>query len=175
MHPSVHLFICLSVYLSLSVLLLFYKSFSPSLPLSLSFSRYLSLIISISLSFSRSLTFSPPPYFPFQPVFQNWCNKGRGICYPVCGMVHIKESLLLIGKSSPCGGSGFPLNGPLPYVRRHITVNKYVLSVALNKTFLFFLPHPRCFLDPLLMSETLRKTEKMGFYYVITTAADETA
>ena len=33
-----------------------------------------------------------------------------GICYPVCGMMHIKEPLLLIGKSSPCGGSGFPLS-----------------------------------------------------------------
>ena len=33
-----------------------------------------------------------------------------GLCYPVCGMVHIKELLLLIGKSSPCGGSGFPLS-----------------------------------------------------------------
>ena len=21
----------------------------------------------------------------------DWCNKGRGMCYPVCGMVHIKE------------------------------------------------------------------------------------
>ena len=25
------------------------------------------------------------------------CNKGRGMCYSVCGMVHIKEPLLLIG------------------------------------------------------------------------------
>ena len=32
------------------------------------------------------------------------------VCYPVCGMVHIKESLLLIGKSSLCGGSGFPFS-----------------------------------------------------------------
>ena len=40
----------------------------------------------------------------------DWCNKGRGMCNPVCGMVHIKEPLLLIGKSSPCGGSGFPLS-----------------------------------------------------------------
>ena len=32
------------------------------------------------------------------------------MCYPVCGMVHIKEPLLLIGKRSPCGGSGFPLS-----------------------------------------------------------------
>ena len=25
-----------------------------------------------------------------QPVFHDWCNKGRGMCFPVCGMVHIK-------------------------------------------------------------------------------------
>ena len=49
-------------------------------------------------------------YFSFQPVLHDWCNKGCGMCYPVCGMVHIKEPLLLIGKSSPCGGSGFPLS-----------------------------------------------------------------
>ena len=33
-----------------------------------------------------------------------------GMCYPVCGMVHINEPLLLIGKSSLCGSSGFPLS-----------------------------------------------------------------
>ena len=66
-------------------------------------------------------------YFSFQPVLHDWCNKGRGMSYPVCGMVHIKEPLLLIRKSSPCGGIGFPLSLSewfLPYVRRHITVNK---------------------------------------------------
>ena len=47
--------------------------------------------------------------FSFKPVPHDWCNKGCGICYPVCGMVHIKEPLLLIEKSSPCGSSGFPL------------------------------------------------------------------
>ena len=52
----------------------------------------------------------PLSYFSFQPVPHDWCNKGRGMCYPVCGMVHIKEPLLLIGKSSLCGGSGFPLS-----------------------------------------------------------------
>ena len=52
----------------------------------------------------------PLSYFSFQPVLNNWCNKGRSMCYPVCGMVHIKESLLLIGKSSSCGGNGFPLS-----------------------------------------------------------------
>ena len=49
----------------------------------------------------------PLSYFSFQPVLHDWCNKGRCMCYPVCGMVHIKEPLLLIDKSSPCGGSGF--------------------------------------------------------------------
>ena len=42
----------------------------------------------------------PLSYFSFQPVLHDWCNKGRGLCYPVCGMVHIKEPLLLIYKSS---------------------------------------------------------------------------
>ena len=57
-------------------------------------------------------------YFSYQPVLHDWCIKGHGICYPVCWMVHIKEPLLLIGKSSSChGGAGFLsgyLNGPLP-------------------------------------------------------------
>ena len=52
----------------------------------------------------------PLSYFSFQPVLHDWCNKGRGMCYPVCGMVHIKEPLLLIDKSSLCGDSGFPLS-----------------------------------------------------------------
>ena len=49
-------------------------------------------------------------YFLFQPVLHDWCNKGRGMCYPVCGMVHIKEPLLLIDKVSLCGWSGFPFS-----------------------------------------------------------------
>ena len=52
----------------------------------------------------------PLSYFSFQPVLHDWCNKGRGMCYPVCGMVYIKEPLLLIDKSSLCGGSGFPFS-----------------------------------------------------------------
>ena len=52
----------------------------------------------------------PMSYFSFQPVFHDWLNKGCGMCYPVCEMVHIKEPLLLIGKNSQCGGSGFPLS-----------------------------------------------------------------
>ena len=36
-------------------------------------------------------------YFSSQPVLHDWCIKGCGMCYPVCGMMHIKKSLLLIG------------------------------------------------------------------------------
>ena len=83
----------------------------------------------------------PLSYFSFQPVLHNWCNKGHGMCYPVCGMVHIKEPLLLIRKSSLCG-SGFPFSLSewsfticlTPYNRK-----KNVLSVSLNKTFPSFL------------------------------------
>ena len=41
----------------------------------------------------------PLSYFSFQPVLHDWCNKGHGMCYPVCGMTHIKEPLLLINQS----------------------------------------------------------------------------
>ena len=60
----------------------------------------------------------PLSYFLLQPVFHDWFNKGCGMCYPVCGIVHIKEPLLLI-RSSPCVGSGFLsryLNVSLPYI-----------------------------------------------------------
>ena len=77
-------------------------------------------------------------YFLFQPVLHDWCNKGRGMYYSVYGMMHIKESLLIIGKSILCGGSGFPLSLSewsfticlTPYNRK-----KNVLSVSLNKIF----------------------------------------
>ena len=49
-------------------------------------------------------------YFSFQPELHDWCNKGRGMCNPVCGTMHIKEPLLLIGKSNLHGGSRFPLS-----------------------------------------------------------------
>ena len=49
-------------------------------------------------------------------------KKGHCMLYRVCGMVHIKEPLLLSGKSSPCGSSRFSLS-------------LSSLSVLLNKTF----------------------------------------
>ena len=52
----------------------------------------------------------PIDYFSFHPVIHDWCNKGCGMYYPVCGMMHIKEPLLLIEKSSLSGSSGFPLS-----------------------------------------------------------------
>ena len=42
----------------------------------------------------------PLSYFSLQPVLHDWCNKDRGLCYLVCGMVHIKEPLLLVGNES---------------------------------------------------------------------------
>ena len=79
----------------------------------------------------------PLSHFSFHPMLHDWCNKGRGMCYPVCGIVHIKEPLLLIGKSycSPCGSSGFPLSlskwsftiCPTPYNRK-IKCVEYVVK-----------------------------------------------
>ena len=52
----------------------------------------------------------PTELFLIPKMMHNWCSKGRGMYCPVCGMVHIKHTLLLIGKSSPSSGScGFPL------------------------------------------------------------------
>ena len=61
-------------------------------------------------SSDQSFTVDPFGNFLFQPVSHDWCNKGCGMCYPVCEMMHIKEPLLLIGMSSLCGGSRFPLS-----------------------------------------------------------------
>ena len=61
-------------------------------------------------SSDRSFMVDPLSYFSFQPELHDWCNKGRRMCYPVCWMVHIKEPLLLIGKSSLRDGIGFLLS-----------------------------------------------------------------
>ena len=76
-------------------------------------------------------------YFPFQPVIHNWSIKECGMCCPVCGKVHIKDPLWLIGKSSLCGDSGFPLQ---KYVTMTICLmfsswyeNQWALEASLNK------------------------------------------
>ena len=88
-------------------------------------------------------------YFSFQPVLHNWCNNRPWYVLSSCGMMHIKEPLLLIGKRSPCGGSRFHLSLSewsfticlMPYN------HKNVLSASLNKTFPFFIHsdlHEQC-------------------------------
>ena len=67
--------------------------------------KYKYFVVELWWNYSSTLS-----YFSFQPVLHDWCNKGCGMCYPVCGMVHIKNTLLLIEKSSPCGDSEFPLS-----------------------------------------------------------------
>ena len=60
------------------------------------------------------------------------------MCNPVCGMVHIKEPLLLIGKISPCGGSGFSVSLSVWYFTIYLKPynrKQNVLSASLNKTF----------------------------------------
>ena len=67
----------------------------------------------------------PIEYFSLQSMLHEWITKGLGMCYPVCAMVYIKATLLLIGMSSQCsGGSGFSLSlfkWSLPYTSRPIT------------------------------------------------------
>ena len=61
----------------------------------------------------------PLNYFSFQPLLYDWCNKGRGMCYPVCGMMHIKITLAANRKVAHVAAAAFLsryLSGPLPYV-----------------------------------------------------------
>ena len=53
----------------------------------------------------------------FRPALHDWCNKGCDMCYPVCGMVHIKDPVLLIEKHSPRSGSG---RFPYMYMERDV-------------------------------------------------------
>ena len=72
---------------------------------------------------------------PFQPVVHNY-----GMCCPVCVKVHIKDSLLLIRKSSICGNSRFPLKKHMVTMTICLTSNSWwyenqcALEVSLNKT-----------------------------------------
>ena len=69
----------------------------------------------------------PLSYFSFQPVFHDWCNKGRGMYYPVWDDAY-KRTLAanrnVVAYVEAAGFLSSYLSGPLPYVRRHITVNK---------------------------------------------------
>ena len=41
-------------------------------------------------SLDRSFIVDPLSFFLFQSVLHAWCNKDYDMCYPVCGMMHIK-------------------------------------------------------------------------------------
>ena len=47
----------------------------------------------------------PIELFLVPALFHDWCNNGRGMCYSLCGMVHVKDLLPLIERSSLCSGS----------------------------------------------------------------------
>ena len=81
MYVCIDVCVCMRVCVSMSMCMCVYESSGPSCSLG---------------------------YFPFQPVVHNWFIKGRGMYCSVYGKVHIKDPLLLIEKSSLCGGSGFP-------------------------------------------------------------------
>ena len=103
-------------------------------------------------SSDRFFTVNPLNDFSFQPVFHDWCNKDRGMWYPVCGSLHIIEPLLLIEMNSQCCGSGFHLSLSewfftiwlTPYNRKY---NE--LSASLNKTFPSFVFVGWCILKTL--------------------------
>ena len=89
------------------------------------------------MSSVRSFMVSSFSYVSFQPVLHDCCNKGRAMYYLGCGMMHKKEPLLLIGKSSPCGGSGFLLSLFLWYIT--ICLVKFVLFNDATGTHWFFI------------------------------------
>ena len=50
-------------------------------------------------------------------VNHDWYNKGHGMCYPVCGMVHIKELSERVARMAVMGFLSIYLSGSLPYVQ----------------------------------------------------------
>ena len=62
----------------------------------------------------------------------DWCNKGCGMCYPVCGMMHVKEPLLLMLSADTVISSYFQ------YVLIHsIALHDYSLQFhLLSKSFI---------------------------------------
>ena len=85
------------------------------------------------------------------------------MCYPVCGMVHIKEPLLLIGKSSPLWQqqvSSLAICIVLYHVSDVITINKNKLFNFLNSwTFyycvLYMILNNACYLMSILLRRAL--------------------
>ena len=70
--------------------------------------------------------------------------------YPLCGMVHIKEPLLLIANSSQCGSNRFPLSlpewtftiCPMPYNRMASDIwymKVFFIMIFINVFYFIFL------------------------------------
>ena len=81
----------------------------------------------------------------FQPVLHDWCNKGYGMCYLVCGMVHIKDTLLLIICPMPYNRiknvlSAFPSFKLLCYLESNEHATEQGLTAVYNTEVLFGFP-----------------------------------
>ena len=63
-------------------------------------------------SSDRSSLVDPLSHF----LLHDWCNKGRGMCYPACRMMHIKEHLERVAHVVAVGFLFCYLSGPLPHV-----------------------------------------------------------
>ena len=72
-------------------------------------------------------------YFSSQPVLYNWCDKGCGMYYPVCEIVHMKDALLLTGNSRPLnGGRVFPgktVPASLIFMSGSLIIHKYRMEL----------------------------------------------
>ena len=112
------------------------------------------------MSSNRFFMVAPLSYFSFKLVLLDWCNKCRGMCYPVCRIMHTKEPLLLIRKSSPySGGSEFPLlpSGPNPYVQHQITVNMF-MKTQTRKEMFYLTTHSKHFIYGYMASDIWLRT-----------------
>ena len=65
---------------------------------------------------STELFLDPLNCISFQPVLHGWCNKGRGMYHPICGLVHTEDILLRIKNGRKMISSLI--------IRRHINVDK---------------------------------------------------
>ena len=65
-------------------------------------------LLMVRMVINSILCGGPLNYFLFQPVLHNWYINGHDMCYHVCGIVLLKDPLL-IGNNSPFSvGTGLP-------------------------------------------------------------------
>ena len=66
----------------------------------------------------------PLSYFSFQPVLHDWRNKGCGMSYPDCGMVHIRKKT-----SNFFRGTGYRIVSFLLEVKCGISMTSCITAV----------------------------------------------